>query len=118
MLKFRIPDIGLRIAISLIAFAAATAQEPSLPTETASPAAEQTPSSSPTPSPLPSTARNVALRFVPPPMEGTITLGVFDSNDKLVCLLHRAAKVDTVRIDDHALIGPWAGNDSVSEVVP
>ena len=118
MLKFRIPDIGLRIAISLIAFAAATAQEPSSPTETASPGAEQTPSSSPTPSPLPSTARNVALRFVPPPMEGTITLGVFDSNDKLVRVLHREAKVDTFTIDENALKTTWDGKNDAGEDLP
>src|SRR2546430_16440720 len=39
------------------------------------PAPEQTPSASP--------ARSARISFVPPPLEGTISLGIFDANGKL-----------------------------------
>src|SRR6266852_3680727 len=63
------------------------------------------PTASPTPTPLPSAtispARNVRLSFVPPPMEGTISFGIFDVNRKLVRVLHReaAAKDFTIAAD-------------------
>jgi len=90
------------------------AQESPSPTETASPTPEQTSS----PSPSASTARNVPLRFVPPPMEGTISLGIFDSNDKLVRVLHREAKIDNFTIDENALKTTWDGKNDAGEDLP
>src|SRR5205085_6048019 len=72
-------------------------------------------SPSPTPSPSPSAARNVPLRFVPPPMEGTVSLGIFDSNDKLVRVLHREAKIDNFTIDENALKTTWDGKNDTGE---
>src|SRR5207302_6484610 len=65
-----------------------------------------------------SAARNVPLRFVPPPMEGTISLGIFDSNDKLVRVLHREAKIDNFTIDENALNTTWDGKNDAGEDLP
>ena len=106
--------VKLIFVIALGADAGLFAQESPLPTETASPTPEQTAS----PSPSVSTARNVQLRFVPPPMEGTISLGIFDSNDKLVRVLHREAKADNFTIDENALKTTWDGKNDAGEDLP
>src|SRR3982074_10762 len=66
-------NVKLIFLILFGATAALFAQESPSPAETASPTPEQTSS----PSPSASTARNVPLRFVPPPMDGPISLGLF-----------------------------------------
>ena len=106
-------------AAILIVFAIgglAIAQESSTPTESPTPTPSVTPEQ--TPSPSASAARNVPLRFVPPPMEGTISLGVFDSNDKLVRVLHREAKIDNFTIDENALKTTWDGKNDAGEDLP
>src|SRR5436309_12110149 len=90
------------------------AQESPSPAETASPTPEQTP----LPLPSASAARNVPLRFVPPPREGTISLGIFDSNDKLVRVLHREAKIDNFTIDENALRTTWDGKNDAGDDLP
>jgi hypothetical protein len=92
----------------------ALAQESPSPAETASPTPEKTAS----PSPAASVERNVPLRFVPPPMEGTISLGIFDSNGKLVRVLHREAKIDNFTIDENALRTTWDGKNDAGEDSP
>jgi len=82
------------------------------PTPTASVTPEQTASASP------AASRSVPLRFVPPPMEGTISLGIFDSNGKLVRVLHREAKVDNFTIDENALKTVWDGKNDAGEDLP
>jgi hypothetical protein len=89
-------------------------QESPSPAETASATPEQTPS----PSPSAAATRNVPLRFVPPPMEGTISLGIFDSNDKLVRVLHREAKIDIFTIDENALKTTWDGKNDAGQDLP
>src|SRR5882757_10827978 len=108
-----------KYAAILIVFAIsglAIAQESSTPTE--SPTSTPSVSLEQTPSPAPSTARNIPLRFVPPPMEGTISLGIFDSNDKLVRVLHREAKIDIFTIDENALKTTWDGKNDAGEDLP
>ena len=106
----------LRLAIltSLGAICCAVAQDSPAPAETTSPTPEQTAS----PSPSASTVRTVQLRFVPPPMEGTISLGIFDSNDKLVRVLHRESKVDNFTIDENSLKTTWDGKNDAGEDLP
>ena len=106
--------VKLIFVIVLGATAGLFAQDSPSPTETASPTPEQTAS----PSPSASTARTVQLRFVPPPMEGTISLGIFDSNDKLVRVLHREAKADNFTIDENALKTTWDGKNDAGEDLP
>jgi hypothetical protein len=106
-----------KYAAILIVFAIrglAIAQESPAPAETASATPEQTSS----PSPTASVARSVPLRFVPPPMEGTISLGIFDSDDKLVRVLHREAKIDNFTIDENALKTTWDGKNDAGEDLP
>lgn len=109
-MKKKYAAILIVFAIGGIAFA----QESPSPTETASASPEQTPSSSPSAS----ASRNVQLRFVPPPMEGTISLGIFDSNDKLVRVLHRESKVDNFTIDENSLKTTWDGKNDAGEDLP
>src|SRR6266568_8160916 len=107
--------IHFTFLIVFLATSVLFAQESPSPTPTSSPTAEQTP----LPSPSASAARNVQLRFVPPPMEGTISLGIFDSNEKLVRVLHREAKVDNFTIDENALKTTWDGkNDAGEDLAP
>ena len=51
-------------------------------------------------------------------MEGTISLGVWDSNDKLVRVLHREAKIDIFTIDENALKTTWDGKNDAGEDLP
>ena len=51
-------------------------------------------------------------------MEGTISLGIFDSNDKLVRVLHREAKADNFTIDENALKTTWDGKNDAGEDLP
>ena len=109
-MKKKYAAILMVFAIGGIAFA----QESPSPTETASASPEQTPS----PSPSASASRNVQLRFVPPPMEGTISLGIFDSSDKLVRVLHRESKVENFTIDENSLKTTWDGKNDAGEDLP
>ena len=113
-MKKKYAAILIVFAISGLAIAQESSTPTESPTSTPSVSLEQTPS----PSPAPSTARNVPLRFVPPPMEGTISLGIFDSNDKLVRVLHREAKIDIFTIDENALKTTWDGKNDAGEDLP
>src|SRR5712692_10009390 len=101
--------INLAVLTSVGAICFAFAQESPSPTEIPSALPE------PTASPPPSAARSVPLRFVPPPMEGTISLGIFDSSDKLVRVLHRESKVDNFTIDENSLKTTWDGKNDAGE---
>ena len=88
-----------------------------------SPIPSLSPPETPSPSPLPSAtsspaARSVSLRFVPPPMEGTISLGIWDANDKLVRVLHREAKIDSFTVEENSLSTSWDGKDDAGENLP
>jgi hypothetical protein len=99
--NFKLPIFGMLVALS-----AAMGQE--------SPA----PSASSTSTPSPSVARSVRISFVPPPMEGTISLGIFDSDKKLVRVLHREAKVHDFTIDETSLTTSWDGKNDRGEDLP
>jgi hypothetical protein len=112
-----IADCRLSILAWLLFAVAAAAQEPTAPTPAVSatpeeslapsPATEQTPSGSP--------ARSVRLSFVPPPMEGTISLGIFDGSGKLVRVLHREAKLSEFAIGADSLLTQWDGKNDEGE---
>src|ERR1043165_5511116 len=81
-----------------------------------SPSPTTAPSATLTPSPSATVSRSVRISFVPPPMEGTISLGIFDTNKKLVRVLHRGARIDDFKIDESSLTTSWDGkNDARSE---
>src|SRR5260370_41917596 len=103
MHKSRIADrcFNILTLLSCVAFVAiATAQEPPTPTSSPTPgespspsiSPEQSvpPSSTPEQTPSPSPARSVRLSFVPPPMDGTISLGVYGQAGKIVDILHKS----------------------------
>ncbi len=107
--------INFAILILLGATVGLFAQESPSPSETASATPEQTPSPSPSASAI---GRNVPLRFVPPPMEGTISLGIWDSNDKLVRVLHREAKIDKFTVEENSLSTTWDGKNDLGDDLP
>jgi hypothetical protein len=77
------------------------------------------PAISPTVSPLPSPPpRNVPLRFALPPLEGTISLGIYDGAGKLVRVLHREDAVTDFTAGNDALETDWDGNDEEGHPLP
>src|SRR5712691_7292267 len=98
-----------KVNLAILVVSGATSVLLAQESPTPSAATEQTPSPTSTP------ARSVQLKFVPPPMEGTISLGVFDSNGKLVRVLHREAAIDNFRIDENSLNTTWDGKNDAGE---
>ncbi|HEY9419100.1 MAG TPA: hypothetical protein VIP49_02830 [Candidatus Udaeobacter sp.] len=82
--------------------------------------AQETPSTTPIPTPSPniSPTRSVRISFVPPPLEGTISLGIYDSNSKLVRVLHQEARSNEFTIGADALVTQWDGKDDDGEDLP
>jgi hypothetical protein len=58
------------------------------------------------------------LLFVPPPVEGVISLGAYDSKGKLVRVLKKAAEIDTFKSASDGLVIDWDRNDSQGKPVP
>jgi hypothetical protein len=92
---------GLRIFALLTLTSIACAQEPS-------------PSSSPTGTP----DRSVRINFVPPPLEGKISLGIYDQSGRLVRVLHQEAEFDEFSIGADALSTKWDGKDDDEHDLP
>ena len=82
-------------------------------TGTPSPTPEQSPSASPT-----SPVRSVRIRFVPPPLEGTISLGIYDQSGKLVRVLQQQAQLDEFAIGADGLITQWDGKNDDEQDLP
>jgi hypothetical protein len=82
------------------------------PTESVTPPspAEQTPSASP--------VRSVRISFVPPPLEGKISLGIYDAQGKLVRVLHHEADLNEFKIGADALMTQWDGKNDSGEDLP
>jgi hypothetical protein len=70
-----------------------------------------------TPAPSPS-ERSVRISFLPPPLDGTISLGIYDAKGKLVRVLHREADISEFNIGTDALSTMWNGKDNAGENVP
>jgi len=107
-----IADCRSPIFAALIFVTVAVAQE--------SPTASPSPSPSPTPeeTPAPSPTRSVRMSFVPPPAEGTISLGIFDADKKLVRVLQREAKIDNFTIGENSLSISWDGKNDAGKDLP
>ena len=71
--------------------------------------------SSPTPT---ATPRSIRVSFVPPPLDGTISLGVYDAKGKLVRVLFREADINQFTIGSDSLATTWDGKDDAGENVP
>src|SRR6266498_4062490 len=77
---------------------------------TPAPVPAQTPSASP--------ARSVRISFVPPPLEGTISLGIYDKSGKLVRVLHQQAQLNEFAIGADGLVTQWDGKNDDEEDLP
>ncbi|MEY2538593.1 MAG: FlgD Ig-like domain [Verrucomicrobiota bacterium] len=84
------------------------------PGEMASPSATVTP----TPTASPTQNRNVRISFLPPPLDGTISLGIYDGSGKLVRILHEQAPLDDFTVGADALITKWDGKDDNGQDLP
>jgi hypothetical protein len=71
-------------------------------------------------SPQPSAApeRSIRVSFVPPPLDGTISLGIYDEKGKLVRILFREADINELTIGNDALSTTWDGKNDAGENVP
>jgi hypothetical protein len=74
------------------------------------PAPEQTPSASP--------PKSVRISFIPPPLEGRISLGIYDAKDKLVRVLHQEADLNEFKFGADALVTQWDGKNDDGEDLP
>jgi len=77
---------------------------------TPQPQSVQTPSASP--------PRNVRISFVPPPLEGRISLGIYDTQGKLVRLLHHEGDLREFTIGADALVTQWDGKNDNGDDLP
>jgi len=131
MLKSRIASRRFNILtlLSCVAFVAtAAAQESPTPTSSPTPGGSPFPSISPEQSvppsptqeqtPSPSPARSIRISFVPPPMDGTISLGIYDQADKIVRVLHENAQLDDFTIGPDSLVTRWDGKDDGHQELP
>src|SRR6201987_3369481 len=57
------------------------------------------------------------LMFLPPPVEGLISLGVYDTHGKLVRVLKQAAEVDSFKSGLNGLFVDWDGADVTGKAV-
>src|SRR3984885_7813269 len=58
------------------------------------------------------------LMFIPPPIDGVISLGVYDARGKLVRVLKQAAEVDSFKSGLNGLFVDWDGTDANGKVMP
>src|SRR5215471_6825827 len=58
------------------------------------------------------------LMFVPPPVQGVISLGVYDDKGKLVCVLKKGATIDSFKSGLNGLFIDWDKNDLQGNPVP
>jgi len=127
------PIAGLRSQIvtllSCAVFVAiAAAQESPTPTPSPTPGESSSPAISPEESmvpsptaeqtPSPSPARSVRISFVPPPMDGTISLGIYDQAGKIVRVLHQNAQLKDFTIGPDSLVTRWDGKDDGHQDLP
>ena len=71
------------------------------------------------PSPPPSgPERNIRISFVPPPLDGTISLGIYDAKGKLIRVLFREADINEFTIGSDALSTSWDGKDDAGDNAP
>ena len=80
--------------------------------------AQESPSPSPSPAESASPVRNIRISFVPPPLDGTISLGVYDAKGNLVRVLFREADINEFMIGNDALTTTWDGKNDSGEDVP
>ena len=115
---FRLTTMMWFITVFFGAVVMTSAQESSAPAAAAAPTATTSPTPIATIAPVPSpsatatpTARSVRIRFLPPPLDGTISLGIYNAWDQLVRVLHQEAELDEFTIGEDSLSTKWDGKD-------
>ena len=105
----RLPlDMKTNVSFALlIAILAPVVAAQESPTPAPSVIAEESPSAS--------SARTVRISFIPPPLEGTISLGIYDKSGKLVRVLHQEAELNEFTIAPDALVTQWDGKNDDGE---
>jgi hypothetical protein len=88
------------------------------PSPSISPEQSVVPSPTPEQTPSPSPARSARISFVPPPMDGTISLGIYDQAGKIVRVLHQNAQLNDFAIGADALVTRWDGKDDGYQDLP
>jgi hypothetical protein len=114
------------ILMALLASAVFAQESPIPPPPTpeeslfASPSPRESVTPSPTPIQTPSATppRKVRISFLPPPLEGTISLGIYDENGTLVRVLHQQAELNEFTIGADALVTQWDGKNDDDEDLP
>jgi hypothetical protein len=61
---------------------------------------------------------SVPIVFLPPPMDGAISVGIYNGAGKLVRVLHREAGRDEFKVGENGLITRWDGRDAAGQAVP
>lgn len=67
---------------------------------------------------LSSAVAQVQITFLPPPMEGTLSMGIYDKKGKLVRVLHREAREKNFTVGLNGFITEWDGKDDSGRTVP
>jgi hypothetical protein len=60
----------------------------------------------------------VRIQFLPPPMEGTISVGIYNARGHLVRTLKREADTEEFTVDVDGLVTSWDGNDDAGDPLP
>ena len=68
--------------------------------------------------PPPPKRPGVRITFLPPPLDGTLSLGIFNKAGKLVRTLHRAARTKEFVVGLNGLITWWDGKDDAGAAAP
>lgn len=66
----------------------------------------------------PPKSSGIRITFLPPPMEGTLSLGIYDRKGKLVRVLAREAAEKDFTIGLNGLITQWDGKDDSGKAAP
>ena len=62
--------------------------------------------------------KSIHISFLPPPLEGAISLGIYDAKGTLVRVLHREADIEDFEIGNDALSTTWDGKNDAGENLP
>ena len=60
----------------------------------------------------------VRITFLPPPLDGTLSLGIFTKGGRLVRTLHREARTKEFTVGLNGLVTWWDGKDDAGAVAP
>ena len=118
MTKTFIIAMAAWLSFQLVSVAQETATITPTVTPSVTPAVTLITSATPAGSPSATAVRNVRISFLPPPLEGTISLGIYNEWDQLVRVLHQEAELDEFTIGDDALSTKWDGKDDDGQDLP